>query len=74
MPAEQEVTLNISCDNPDCPGNDLDSTSRDGWLFISGEVYAETQTGQFVYCSADCLSAHSGLAVTTLPALGGVTV
>jgi len=71
MPVEQEIKLKIKCDNPDCPGNTLDPESRDGWLFISGEVYAETMTAQFVYCSAECLSAHSALAVTALPLLGG---
>lgn len=69
MPVDETVKLKIKCDNPDCPGNDLSATDRTGWLFISGEVYAETMTAQFVYCSASCLSAHSDLAVTSLPAL-----
>lgn len=49
----------VSCDNPDCPGTDLDPTERTGWLFISSEIYGEP-TVQHVFCSKDCLNAFSG--------------
>lgn len=58
MPADQTITLNISCDNPDCPGNDLDSAVRTGWLFISSEVYGEP-TAQHVFCSVECVNAST---------------
>jgi hypothetical protein len=72
MPIEQEIKLKIKCDNPDCPGNTLDPESREGWLIVSAEVYAETQAGQFVYCSADCLSQHSALQVEALSSLSAL--
>jgi len=53
MPVDQTTQLSISCDNPTCPGNDLDPTDRTGWLFITSEVYGQP-TQQSVYCSADC--------------------
>lgn len=60
MPATEESTMSISCDNPACPGNDLDPTVRTGWLFVSHEVYGEP-TQQHVFCSYTCLSAASGI-------------
>lgn len=56
MPAEQTTILDITCDNPDCPGNDLDKTDRTGWLFISSEVYGQP-TQQHVFCSQECVNA-----------------
>jgi hypothetical protein len=53
VPVETETVTNISCDNPSCPGNDLDPHERTGWTFVSTEVYGQPGT-QFVYCSADC--------------------
>jgi hypothetical protein len=53
MPVVSETVLHITCDNPACPGNDLDATDRTGWTFVSTEVYGEPGT-QFVYCCADC--------------------
>lgn len=53
MPVDQEVTLNITCDNAACPGNNLDTADRTGWTFVSTEVYGEP-TQQHVYCCADC--------------------
>jgi len=52
------VKLKIKCDNPDCPGNTLDAGEREGWLFVSHEVYGDP-TAQHVFCSYDCLSAAS---------------
>jgi hypothetical protein len=54
MPIETTEALNIVCDNPDCPGNDLDPANRKGWLFISSEYYAEGTVNQHVFCCADC--------------------
>lgn len=53
MPVDQEVTLSISCDNPACPGNDLDTADRTGWTFVTTEVYGQP-TQQHVYCCAMC--------------------
>lgn len=56
MPLESTEKLKIKCDNPDCPGNELDSADRAGWLFISSEFYGEP-TQQHVFCCAQCVSA-----------------
>ena len=56
MPVEQTTEVNITCDNPDCPGNDLDAGDRVGWLFINSEVYGEP-TQQHVFCSTECVNA-----------------
>jgi len=61
MPVTEETMLHISCDNPACPGNNIPPNSRDGWLFVSAEVYGDPSTSH-VFCSADCLSAASGAA------------
>lgn len=53
MPVEQTTTLAIACDNPACPGNDLDPADRAGWTFVTTEVYGEP-TVQHVYCCAAC--------------------
>jgi hypothetical protein len=55
MPVEETTTLTISCDNPACPGNDLDPSDRIGWLFITHEVYGQP-TQSNVYCCAMCVS------------------
>ena len=60
MPVNHETTLNVVCDNPACPGNDLDAAKLDGWLVISSEVYGEPTNDQTVFCSAACLSAFTG--------------
>lgn len=62
MPVEEKTVLNITCDNPDCPGNELDATDRTGWMFVSSEVYGEP-TRQHVFCSPSC----AGTGVATLP-------
>jgi len=58
MGMEQKELLVISCDNPACPGNTLDQADRQGWLFVSHEVYGEP-TSQHVFCSYGCLAAKS---------------
>jgi hypothetical protein len=58
MSVTQETTINVVCDNPACPGNDLDPTDRTGWTFINSEVYGEP-TAQRVFCSAGCVSAFA---------------
>jgi hypothetical protein len=59
MPVEEATVLNITCDNPACPGNDLDPRDRIGWLFVSHEIYGEP-VHQHVFCSYGCVSAASG--------------
>lgn len=53
MPVETTTQTNITCDNPDCPGNDLDPAVRTGWLFISSEFYG-SPVNNHVFCCADC--------------------
>jgi hypothetical protein len=57
MPVTETVVLQISCDNPACPGNELDETSRVGWTFVSTEVYGAPTNPQGVYCCAECAGA-----------------
>lgn len=68
MPVDQETVLNIVCDNPDCPGNELDPKNRQGWIFTSSEVYGETSVVQHVFCSTDCVSASAANADISFPA------
>lgn len=56
MPVDQETVVNISCDNPDCPGHDLDPAERTGWLFVSHEVYGQP-VAQHVFGDYQCMSA-----------------
>lgn len=53
VPVNQSTTLDIVCDNPDCPGNDLPTDDRNGWTFVTTEVYGQPGE-QHVYCCADC--------------------
>lgn len=55
MPVEQTITVAIACDNPDCPGNELDPASRTGWLFVTHELYGEEPAAQSVFCCYGCL-------------------
>jgi hypothetical protein len=55
MPYTETTVIDISCDNPDCPGNTLDATSRLGWLFVTAEVYNASSTNH-VFCCSDCVS------------------
>jgi hypothetical protein len=56
MPTNTEVSLNIVCDNESCPGNVLDPTVRNGWLFVSVEPYGSPPNSG-VFCCADCVAA-----------------
>lgn len=56
MPVNQQTRLKIVCDNPDCPGNDLDRADRAGWIFVMHEVYGKPSQ-QSVFCSSECVSA-----------------
>ena len=71
MPVETTVKLKIKCDNPDCPGNDLDPTSYEGWLTTTVQMQQDNGMGMmfpvtqsYIFCSASCLSAFSGTAAT----------
>lgn len=55
VPVDEQTVLAISCDNPTCPGNELDPAQRDGWLFVTSEVYGQPSQSS-VYCSAGCVS------------------
>ena len=63
MPVTEATVLRIECDNPACPGNELDPTDRKGWSFVTSEVYGEPSQSN-VFCSAACISAASGAAET----------
>ena|SRR5580765_2235419 len=56
MGIEQSQQVTISCDNPDCPGNDLDPNDRKGWFFVNSEIYGDP-TQQHVFCCKECASA-----------------
>lgn len=58
MPVDKTEALVIACDNPACPGNELDPGARAGWLFVTHEVYGEP-TAQSVYCCLACVSGHT---------------
>ena len=53
MPVDQTVTLQITCDNAACPGNDLPVDDRLGWTFVTAETYGQSPI-QYVYCCAMC--------------------
>jgi hypothetical protein len=56
MGAHTTTQVDITCDNPDCPGTDLDPANRTGWFFITSEIYGQP-TQQHVFCSKECASA-----------------
>jgi len=57
MPVLVENAVQITCDNPNCPKTStLDPTKRDGWFFVTSEVYGET-TQQHVFCDGVCAAA-----------------
>jgi len=58
MGAVATTTYVITCDNPNCPGNDLDPASHYGWIQLTAVVNLD---GQFpvmspaaFYCSPAC--------------------
>jgi hypothetical protein len=59
MPSDMTVTHTIVCDNPACPGNTLDPGDRNGWLYVSSELYGEGPVVSHVYCSASCAGADA---------------
>ena len=60
MPVEETTVLHITCDNAACPGHpDLDPAVRDGWLFVTSEVYGQ-QSQAHVYGNASCASIAAG--------------
>jgi len=64
MPANEKTAVAITCDNPACPGNSLKKTDREGWLFVTTEVYGDPPQ-QHVYCSATCAGADAPAAFDT---------
>lgn len=58
MPVDKTETLEIVCDNPNCPGNELDAGDRAGWLFVTHEVYGEPSSSS-VYCGVACVASHT---------------
>ena len=67
MGAEQTTTLQIVCDNPACPGNQLDPADRTGWIFVNRELYGSPVPEQAVYCCLDCESGHATTVVFDEP-------
>jgi hypothetical protein len=63
MGVNESTVLEITCDNPECPGTTLPTDDRTGWVFISSEIYGEP-TKQTVFCSYACVSAVTGAAAT----------
>jgi hypothetical protein len=59
MPITQTIVVNITCDNPACPGNTLDPADRLGWTFVTAELYGSS-TAQYVYCTPVCAGAIQG--------------
>ena len=62
-PVVTETTTTISCDNPACPGNELDPADRTGWTFVTTEVYGQP-TEQHVYCCPTCAGTISDVLET----------
>lgn len=59
MPVVETTTVHITCGNPDCPGNDLPTDDRTGWMFVTAEVYGQAVPPQRVVCSYGCLAAFA---------------
>ena len=64
MPIEQTITLLITCGNPRCPGHDLDTSVRDGWTFVTVEIYGEPVMPQRAFCCWGCMATFTN-AVST---------
>lgn len=67
MPIEESTVLNVVCDNANCPGNQLDPTTKDGWLIINHEVYGDPVM-ENVFCSYTCLGEAANNAPVIAPA------
>ena len=59
MPLVHTDTIMVTCDNPYCPGNNLNPDKREGWIFITSELYGN-QVQSFVFCSDGCVEAAAG--------------
>jgi molybdopterin-guanine dinucleotide biosynthesis protein A len=57
MPISERVVVTIECDNPTCPGNELDPHTRDGWTFVTAQAAGMIAPTQSVYCSPACVAA-----------------
>ena len=68
MALTETTGVMIECDNPNCPGNDLDPNDRTGWTFVYVEVYGQPGT-QHVFCCDACAGS-----VTTVAAEARETV
>lgn len=60
MPLESVSVLSIHCDNPNCPGSELDSEDRSGWFFIITEQFGVRSPMNNVFCSMQCISDFAG--------------
>ena len=58
MPYQVIQTVAIVCDNPACPGNNLDAGDRAGWLFVTHETPPAAPASS-VYCSTSCVASHT---------------
>jgi len=57
MPVQATQVVNIVCDNPNCPKTStLDPTKRDGWFFVTSEIYGEP-VSTHVFCDGVCAAA-----------------
>lgn len=63
MPIDTEQTFAIACDNPACPGNELDPADRSGWLFVTHE--RDGVASSSVYCSVACVGTHTTMLAAT---------
>lgn len=54
MPITETVVAEVSCDNPACPGNNLDPSNTSGWTLVKTEIIDQGPLDQFVYCCFDC--------------------
>lgn len=63
MAAVTFTTLEVTCDNPNCPGNDLDSTTMEGWLVATPPGPSGEPQQQLVFCSYNCYGTHSSILV-----------
>jgi len=73
MGAEVTTTYEITCDNPNCPGNNLDPTKHDGWIQMSAVIHQFD--GDFpvippsaFYCSPSCAGSVDEALTTSIAA------
>ena len=55
MGVEQTTTITVTCDNPACPGNSLDSSTVDGWVEASSLIHGSVSASG-IFCSTSCAS------------------